>query len=85
VLAVGTGGGRLVAGSGDGAHLVAVVAARVAAGGVAPCEVAVSHVSVGRERFVVSAVGHALDEEIAAGVRRILQRSCSSARTSASS
>jgi len=85
VLAVGTGGGRLVAGSGDGAHLVAVVGARVAAGGDALCEIAVSRVRVGRERFVVSSVGRPLDDEVAAGIRRILQRSCSSALTSASS
>lgn len=71
-LAVGTGGGRLLAGSGDGAHLVAVMGARVAAGGNAPCDVAVFRVSVGADRYVVSSLGRALDDEVAAGIRRIL-------------
>jgi hypothetical protein len=71
-LAVGTGGGRLVAGSGDGAHLVAVMGARIAAGGSAPCDVAVSRLRVGPTRYVVAALGHALDDEVAAGIERIL-------------
>jgi hypothetical protein len=73
-LAVATGGGRLVAGSGDGALLVAVVGARVAAGGSSPCDVAVSRVRVGPDRYVVAALGNALDPDVAAGVQRILAR-----------
>ena len=71
-LAVSTGSGRLVAGSGDGALLVAVAGARVAAGGSAPCDVAVSRLRVGDERYVVASLGRAIDDDVAAGVRRIL-------------
>ncbi len=71
-LAVGTGGGALVAGSGDGALLVALVGARVAAGDRAPDTFAVCRVRVGERRYVISSLGHAIDDAVAAGVERIL-------------
>jgi hypothetical protein len=68
VLAVSTRDGRLVAGSGEGALLVAVMAARVAAGGVGPELLAVSRCG----GYVIASFGRAVTDEVAAGVKRIL-------------
>ena len=73
-LAVGTGGGQLVAGSGDGALLVALVGARVAAGGQRPEGMAVCRMKVGERRYVITSLGNPLDDYVAAGVERILSR-----------
>src|SRR4051812_25672455 len=67
-IAVATRDGRLVAGAGDGALLVAVMAARAAAGGDVPQSLAVSRCG----RYVIASLGEALDASIAAGVTRIL-------------
>lgn len=67
-LAVSTRDGRLVAGSGEGAHLVAVLGARVAAGGPVPDTLAVSWCG----RYVIASLGEALADDVAAGVKRIL-------------
>jgi hypothetical protein len=67
-IAVATRDGRLVAGAGDGALLVAVMAARAAAGGEVPETLAVSRCG----RYVIASLGEALDERITAGVTRIL-------------
>ena len=73
-LAVGTGRGELVAGSGDGALLVALVGARVAAGGARPDAMAVCPIRVGARRYVITSLGNPIDDQVAAGVERILAR-----------
>ncbi len=67
-LAVSTRDGRLVAGSGDGALLLAVLAARAAAGGPTPESLAVSRCG----RYVIASLGEAIADDVAAGVSRIL-------------
>lgn len=74
-LTVGTRGGQLVAGSGDGAILVALVGARVAAGGSAPDAMAICPIRVGANRYVITSLGNPIDDHIAAGVERILRAS----------
>ena len=68
VIAVSTLQGCLVAGAGDGAHLVAVLAARIAAGGDGHESLAVSRCG----RYVIASMGRAVSDEIANGVKRIL-------------
>ncbi len=67
-LAVSTRDGHLVAGSGEGALLVAVLAARAAAGGPMHESLAVSRCG----RYVIASLGEAIDDDVAAGVSRIL-------------
>jgi hypothetical protein len=78
VVAVGTCDGRLVAGSGEGALLVAVLGARVAASesapglrpatGQRPDALAVSRCG----DYVIASVGVAVMDDVTAAVRRIL-------------
>ena len=68
VIAVSTRDGRLVAGAGEGALLVAVLAARVAAGGEQPESLAVSRCG----SYVIASIGRAVSDDVAAGVKRIL-------------
>ena len=68
VIAVSTLQGRLVAGAGDGAHLVAVLAARIAAGGQRHEALAVSRCG----GYVIASMGRAVTDDVAAGVKRIL-------------
>jgi hypothetical protein len=68
VIAVSTRDGRLVAGAGEGALLVAVLAARVAAGGERHEALAVSRCGA----YVIASMGRAVSDDVAAGVKRIL-------------
>ena len=68
VIAVSTLQGRLVAGAGDGAHLVAVLAARIAAGGQRHESLAVSRCGP----YVIASMGRAVSDDVTAGVKRIL-------------
>jgi hypothetical protein len=68
VIAVSTLTGRLVAGAGDGALLVAVLAARVAAGGERHESLAVARCG----GYVIASMGRAVSDDVADGVRRIL-------------
>lgn len=75
-LTVATGDGRLVAGSGDGAILVAALGAKVDAGEPTSAkvaeQVAVWSMSVGARRYVISSLGAVFSADIGDGVRRIL-------------
>ena len=68
VIAVSTLQGRLVAGAGDGALLVAVLAARIAAGGERHPSMAVSRCG----GYVIASMGQAVSDDIIGGVKRIL-------------
>ncbi len=72
-LTVATSEGRLVAGSGDGAILVAALGAKVDAGEYRKDDrVAVWSLSIGSKRYVISSLGAVFSAEIGDGVRRIL-------------
>ena len=68
VIAVSTLQGRLVAGAGDGAHVVAVLAARIAAGGQRHESLAVMRCG----GYVIASMGRAVTDDVTAGVKRIL-------------
>ena len=68
VIAVSTRDGRLVAGAGEGALLVAVLAARVAAGGERHESLAVARCG----SYVIASMGRAVTDDVADGVKRIL-------------
>jgi len=68
VIAVSTLNGRLIAGAGEGALLVAVLAARVAAGGQRHEALAVSRCGA----YVIASMGRAVSDDVTAGVKRIL-------------
>ncbi len=75
-LTVATSDGRLVAGSGEGALLVAALGAKVDTGDRASeamaKQVAVWSLSVGSARYVISSLGAVFSADIGDGVRRIL-------------
>jgi hypothetical protein len=72
-LTVATSEGRLVAGSGDGALLVAALGAKVDAGEMRKDErVAVWSLSIGTKRYVIASLGSVFSAEVGDGVRRIL-------------
>jgi hypothetical protein len=72
-LSVSTPGGWLVAGAGDGAILVAALAVNVDAGLCKSAEVSISKLEVGREEYVVAALGRTKGlVAVSDGVRRIL-------------
>lgn len=68
VIAVSTLQGRLVAGAGDGALLVAVLAARIAAGKEPHESLAVSRCG----GYVIASMGRAVSDDVIGGVKRIL-------------
>lgn len=68
VIAVSTRDGRLVAGAGEGALLVAVMAARVAAGGEGHEALAVLRCG----GYVIASMGRGVSDDVTAGVKRIL-------------
>ena len=68
VIAVSTRDGRLVAGAGEGALLVAVLAARVAAGGEGRESLAVTRCG----GYVIASMGRAVTDDVIGGVKRIL-------------
>jgi hypothetical protein len=68
VIAVSTRDGRLVAGAGEGALLVAVLAARIAAGGDGHEALAVLRCG----GYVIASMGRAVTDDVTAGVKRIL-------------
>ncbi len=73
-LAVGTCDGHLVAGSGEGALLVAVLGAKAVTGEENANEgrVAVTRIQLGARRYVVTSFGASLSSDVTEGVRRIL-------------
>lgn len=68
MIAVSTLQGRLVAGAGDGALLVAVLAAQIAAGGKRHEALAVSRCG----GYVIASMGRAVSDDVVGGVKRIL-------------
>ena len=72
-LTVATSDGRLVAGAGDGAHLVAALGAKVDAGEMRRDDrVAVWSLSIGVKRYVIASLGAVFSADVGDGVRRIL-------------
>ncbi len=71
-IAVSNSDGALLAGAGDGAILIAALAAKIDAGENTGVSIAVQRVQIGERRFVVASLGAPIGDDVESGVRRIL-------------